>query len=145
MLYSMCSEVFLASVIIFYITAAVARRTTMLASTRYCERLPADDFFALHVTILLGVVYLSFFARFFSREASFRSSRFITTMICAELLSLLFRSSFSAECSLRPFRPDYLVWKKVLRWTGMSLNVMPEMSLSYISLCIPLLRFFAVY
>lgn len=45
-----------------FITSAVIRSSAALVPLRYCERQASDDFFAVLVSILIGVIDLSVLA-----------------------------------------------------------------------------------
>lgn len=94
------------SLLVFYVTffmiSAVEGGSAALFSLRCYERLLSDDCFAL-VIILLDVVNLLILALLFGKESTPRSSRFIISSSCAELLSLLLRICFSCVASLKNF------------------------------------------
>lgn len=85
---------FMAFSVVVFMASAVAGSSAALAMLRGCQHLPSEDFFVLLVIVLLGVVDLSVLPVFFSGEATFGSSGFMTANTRAGLLSRLFRKPF---------------------------------------------------
>lgn len=93
------------SSVLFSVKSVVARGPSTLVSLCCCNRLPLDDFLALPIMILLGVVPLSVVALFFEAEDTSRSPGFMISTSCAKLQSLVFLSLLLRGVSLKAFSP----------------------------------------
>lgn len=109
---------FLVSFVIFLMKLAVAVGSTVFVWLRYFERLPSKEFFGLLIIILVGVVVLSVLVLVFREKANSKSSRYMISTSCAELLSLFFRKPLFRWVYFRAFLPKKPLFRVILHITA---------------------------
>lgn len=106
------SSVFLGCFVIFVMTSAVAGGSVAFVVLRCCGLLLADNFQALLVIIVLGVVDGSFVFVFFYGKDTFRLSRLRSSTSSPETWYLVFSDLLFANRSSRLSCLEYHDWRK---------------------------------